>query len=114
LSPVVITGSEGGPGKRAGREPGTAPRSDPYTYLRCWEGLVFFSFVIDVYSRRIVGWQLAGNMRTTLVLDALGMALGQRAPGADVALVHHSDRGSRPIRVARVRPESPRRWVRLG
>jgi len=64
------------------------------TYLRCWEGLVFFSFVIDVYSRRIVGWQLAGNMRTTLVLDALGMALGQRAPGADVALVHHSDRGS--------------------
>ncbi len=64
------------------------------TYLRCWEGLVFFSFVIDVYSRRIVGWQLAGHMRTTLVLDALGMALGQRAPGADVALVHHSDRGS--------------------
>jgi len=64
------------------------------TYLRCWEGLVFFSFVIDVYSRRVVGWQLAGNMRTTLVLDALGMALGQRAPGADVALVHHSDRGS--------------------
>jgi len=64
------------------------------TYLRCWEGLVFFSFVIDVYSRRIVGWQLAGNMRTTLVLDALGMALGQRAPGVDVALVHHSDRGS--------------------
>ena len=64
------------------------------TYLRCWEGLVFFSFVIDVYSRRVVGWQLAGNMRTTLVLDALGMALGQRAPGADLALVHHSDRGS--------------------
>jgi transposase InsO family protein len=64
------------------------------TYLRCWEGLVFFSFVIDVYSRRVVGWQLAGHMRTTLVLDALGMALGQRAPGADVALVHHSDRGS--------------------
>ena len=64
------------------------------TYLRCWEGLVFFAFVIDVYSRRIVGWQLAGHMRTDLVLDALRMALGQRAPGADVALVHHSDRGS--------------------
>jgi len=35
-------------------------------------------------------------MRTTLVLDALGMALGTRRPGADVALVHHSDRGSQP------------------
>jgi putative transposase len=64
------------------------------TYLRCWEGVVFFAFVIDAYSRRIVGWQLAGHMRTTLVLDALRMALHQRGPGADVELVHHSDRGS--------------------
>jgi len=52
-----------------------------FTYLRCWEGLVFFAFVIDVYSRRIVGWQLASHRRTDLVLDALRMALGQRAPG---------------------------------
>ncbi len=52
-----------------------------FTYLRCWEGLVFFSFVIDAYSRRIV-------------LDALRMALHQRAPGADVTLVHHGDAGS--------------------
>jgi putative transposase len=64
------------------------------TYLRCWEGLVFFAFVIDVYSRRVVGWQLAGHMRTDLVLDALRMALGHRGAGADVALIHHSDRGS--------------------
>jgi putative transposase len=64
------------------------------SYLRCWEGLVFFAFVIDAHSRRVVGWQLATNMRTTLVLDALRMALHQRGPGADVALVHHSDRGS--------------------
>jgi putative transposase len=64
------------------------------TYLRCWEGLVFFAFVIDAFSRRVVGWQLAGHMRTTLVLDALKMALGPRGPGADVELVHHSDRGS--------------------
>jgi putative transposase len=64
------------------------------TYLRCWEGPVFFAFVVDVFSRKVVGWQLASNMRTTLVLDALRMALGQRRPGADVALVHHSDRGS--------------------
>ena len=65
-----------------------------FTYGRCWEGIVFFAFVIDVYSRRIVGWQFAGHMRTTLVLDALRMALAQRGPGADVQLVHHSDRGS--------------------
>jgi len=65
-----------------------------FTYLRCWEGLVFFSFVIDAYSRKIVGWQFASHMRTTLVLDALRMALHQRAPGADVALVHHSDAGA--------------------
>jgi putative transposase len=55
---------------------------------------VFFSFVIDAYSRRIVGWQFANHMRTDLVLDALRMALHQRAPGADVALVAHSDAGS--------------------
>jgi putative transposase len=64
------------------------------TYLRCWEGVVFFAFIIDAYSRRVVGWQFASHMRTTLVLDALRMALAQRGPGADVALVHHSDRGS--------------------
>lgn len=64
------------------------------TYLRCWEGVVFFAFILDACSRRIVGWQFAGHMRTTLVLDALRMALHQRGPGADVELVHHSDRGS--------------------
>ena len=64
------------------------------SYLRCWEGLVFFAFVLDAYSRMIVGWQLASHMRTDLVLDALRMALGRRGPGADVELIHHSDRGS--------------------
>ena len=64
------------------------------SYLRCWEGVLFFAFVIDVFSRMIVGWQLASHMRTDLVLDALRMALGVRGPGADVELVHHSDRGS--------------------
>jgi putative transposase len=65
-----------------------------FTYLRCWEGKLYFSFVIDVFSRRIVGWQLASHMRTDLVLDALRMALGIRAPGADFTLVTHSDAGS--------------------
>jgi putative transposase len=64
------------------------------SYLRCWEGLVFFAFVLDAYSRKVVGWQLAGHMRATLVLDALRMALWQSGPGANIALVHHSDRGS--------------------
>jgi putative transposase len=64
------------------------------TYLRCWEGLVYFAFILDVFSRMIVGWQLAANMRTDLVLDALRMALGLRAPGADFELVAHSDAGS--------------------
>ena len=77
----------------------TAPAPDrlwvaDFTYLRCWDGLVFFAFVIDVYSRRIVGWQLASHMRTDLVLDALRMALSRRQAGADVELVHHSDAGS--------------------
>ena len=64
------------------------------SYLRCWEALVFFAFVIDAFSRRVLGWQLAGHMRTTLVLDALRMALSRRRRGADVELVHHSDAGS--------------------
>ena len=68
-----------------------------FTYLRCWEGVVFFAFVIDAYSRRIVGWQFAAHMRTTLVLDALRMALHQRTPGADVALIQHTDAGSQYI-----------------
>ena len=64
------------------------------TQQRCWEGVVYVAFVLDAYSRMIVGWQLAGHMRTDLVLDALRMALGTRRPGADLELVHHSDRGS--------------------
>jgi putative transposase len=55
---------------------------------------VFFAFVLDAFSRKVIGWQLAPHMRTTLVLDALRMALGTRGPGADIELVHHSDRGS--------------------
>ena len=55
---------------------------------------MFFSFVIDVFSRRVVGWQFASHMRTDLVLDALRMALTRRQAGADVQLIHHSDAGS--------------------
>lgn len=65
-----------------------------FTYLRCWTGVVFLSFVIDVYSRMIVGWQLAGHMRESLVEDALRMAVATRAPERDGPLIHHSDHGS--------------------
>jgi len=76
----------------------TAPGPDrlwvaDFTYLKCWEGPVFFAFVLDAYSRKVVGWQFAANMRTDLVLDALRMALTTRQPGADVELIHHSDAG---------------------
>jgi len=64
-----------------------------FSYLRGWEGVVFFSFVIDVYSRKVVGWQFASHMRTTLVLDALRMALCTRERVEEVRLIHHSDRG---------------------
>jgi len=80
----------------------TAPAPDrlwvgDFTYLRTWEGKVYFSFVIDAYSRMIVGWQLASSMRTDLVLDALRMALCTRQPGADFSLVSHSDQGSQYV-----------------
>jgi putative transposase len=65
-----------------------------FTYIRCWEGIVFFSFVIDCYSRMIVGWQFAGHMRTSLVGDALDMAVAARRPDETQLLIHHSDRGS--------------------
>ena len=77
----------------------TAPAPDrlwvgDFTYLRTWDGRGFFAFVIDAYSRMIVGWQLARHMRTDLVLDALRMALATRRPGADFTLVAHTDQGS--------------------
>ena len=80
----------------------TATRPDAlwvadFTYLRCWQGVSYFSFVLDAYSRRVVGWQLATSMRTSLVLDALRMALHRRHGGADVQLVHHSDAGSQYV-----------------
>ncbi len=75
------------------------------SYLRCWEGLVYFAFVIDCFSRMVVGWQLAAHMRTDLVLDALRMALGLRGPGADVELVHPAT-GDRSTRASITRRRS--------
>ena len=62
------------------------------TYLRTWNGFVYLAFVLDCYSRMIVGWQLATHLRTDLVLDALEMANGLRRPAP--GLIAHTDRGS--------------------
>jgi len=62
------------------------------TYLRTWNGFVYLAFILDCYSRMIVGWQLATHMRAELVLDALEMANGLRRPEA--GLTAHNDRGS--------------------
>jgi putative transposase len=62
------------------------------TYVRTWSGFAYAAFVIDAYSRLIVGWQLATHLRTDLALDALEMAIWQRSTRLD-GLVHHSDRG---------------------
>lgn len=65
------------------------------TYVRTFAGWVYAAFVLDVFSRRIVGWQVATSLYTELALDALEMGIWSRTKdGADLAgLVHHSDRG---------------------
>jgi len=61
------------------------------TYIWTWEGWLFVAAILDVFSRRVVGWSVADHLRTELPMEALGMALGIRQPEA--GLVHHSDQG---------------------
>ena len=61
------------------------------TYVPTWAGFVYLPVVLDVFSRKVVGWAMAHHLRTELVLAALNMALGQRHP---TEVVHHSDKGS--------------------
>jgi putative transposase len=65
------------------------------TYIRTFSGWVYASFVIDVFSRRIVGWQVSHSLRTNLALDALEMGIWTRQRAGDdlIGLIHHSDRG---------------------
>jgi len=60
------------------------------TYVPTWAGFLFLAIVLDVFSRRIVGWAMAPHLRTELVLDALQMATTQRRPQQ---VIHHSDQG---------------------
>jgi len=62
-----------------------------FTYVATWAGFVYMAFVIDVFSRMIVGWRVSRSMRSELALDALEQALHARPVTGD--LVHHSDRG---------------------
>jgi transposase InsO family protein len=88
------SGAEGGPGKRSGRDAGTAPRSDPYTYVPVGEsGFMYFATVIDLYSGRLVGWSVAEHMRAELVRDALAAAVAARG-GSVNEVIFHTDRGS--------------------
>ncbi|MEV0165199.1 IS3 family transposase [Nonomuraea fuscirosea] len=68
------------------------------TYVPTWQGFVYLAVVLDVFSRRIVGWAMAEHMRTELVTDALAMAIHQRRPRAGV--IHHSDKGSQYTSIA--------------
>jgi transposase InsO family protein len=86
------------------------------TYIRTWTGWVYVAFVLDVYSRMIVGWQLAGHLRTDLPLDALEMAVWQRKVRHGDGLIHHSDRGCQylSIRYGQRLAEVGDRLGRLG
>ena len=67
------------------------------TYIPTWAGFLYLAVVLDAFSRRIVGWSMANHLRTSLVLDALDMALSQRKPEH---VIHHSDQGSQYTSIA--------------
>ena len=64
------------------------------TYIPTGQGWLYLAVVMDLFSRRIVGWSMRDSMRSEIVIDALEMAWLQRSPGKDRGLIFHSDRGS--------------------
>ena len=64
-----------------------------FTYVATWRGFVYVAFVIDVFSRRIVGWRVSNSLRSDLALDALEQAICEREEAREERLIHHSDRG---------------------
>ena len=71
-----------------------------FTYCSTWSGIVYVAFVIDVFSRRLVGWKAARSMTTTLVLDALNMAAWTRRHTTLDGLICHTDAGSQYTSIA--------------
>lgn len=63
------------------------------TYVSTWAGFVYVAFVVDVFSRCIVGWRVSASLHTDLALDALEMAIWRRKHQDLTGLIHHSDRG---------------------
>ena len=63
------------------------------TYVATWRGFAYVAFVIDAFSRRIVGWRASSSLRSDLALDALEQAISEREDEREDRLVHHSDRG---------------------
>jgi putative transposase len=69
------------------------------TFIRTWVGFGYLALVIDVFSRRVVGWALAGHMRTALPLEALELAIWTRQQQRLDGLVHHTDAGSQYLAI---------------
>ena len=67
------------------------------TYVPTWAGFLYLAMVLDVFSRKVVGWAMATHLRTELVLDALQMAILQRQPES---VIHHSDQGCQYTSIA--------------
>lgn len=67
------------------------------TYIPTWAGFLYLAVVLDAWSRKVVGWSMATDLRAQIVLDALDMAIWQRRPAA---VVHHSDHGSQYTSIA--------------
>lgn len=71
-----------------------------FTYCSTWSGVVYVAFIVDVFSRRIVGWKAARTMHTALVLDALNMAAWTRGGTSLDGLICHNDAGSQYTSIA--------------
>lgn len=69
------------------------------TYVSTWSGFAYVAFVIDAFSRAIVGWRVSISLRAELALDALEMAIWFRALPSLDGLVHHSDRGGQYLSI---------------
>ncbi len=85
------SGSQGAPQKPTDSRDARALRSDPYTYIRTGEGWLYLAVVLDVGSRRVVGWSIDSHSQASLATNALAVAINNREPNASTI---HSDHGT--------------------
>jgi hypothetical protein len=84
------------------------------TYIPTWSGFLYLAIVLDVFSRKVVGWAMGNYLRTELMLAAINMAITMRRPRS---VIHHSDHGNTPATPSADvvwKPTSCRRWARLA